>query len=250
MFDTLPSRSAAARPAPPTLSPEAPVALFLGEAASQARMERACEDANLAIAHAETLPEAIRHLRGGRVAVVLLGGLAGGQVDFSACHELSRLRAAPVMVLADRDNPTDRILALELGADDWAPADCCDREMAARLKAVLRRGEHQPPAMGVEEVGVCGWRLNRATGEGRHEDGARTILSRAELLLLNLFVRNAGRVLTRADLRAAFGDEYAADERGMTVSVFRLRRKLERGDEIIRTIRSVGYVMDAAVVRL
>lgn len=246
MFDTFPAPAHSTSPVAASVEPPR-CAVFLGEPTPCGRLWRACEDLGLAAVHAADIGDVQRRLGSDRIALIVLTPLTGGQIDYSACHELSRLRATPLLVFSDRDSPTDRILALELGADDWIAATCCDRELAARLKAAMRR-THMPSTTESDEVRIGGWRLNRRTGESRHDHGARAILSRSETIILNLFVRNIGAVIGRADIHQALGGDADTESAGITVHVFRLRRKLAAGsEELIRTIRGVGYVMDGPV---
>ena len=250
MFDSLSQRDAfKAHPGAPVPA-AAPVAVFLGGASSPQRLESIVTAAGFDIAHADTVSDVRAILSDrGSIAVIVLGALCGGQIDFSACNELSGLAIAPIMVMVDQDDPTNRILALELGADDWATSAYCDRELAARFKALMRRRMTPPGAdLSAGNIRFGGRSLNPVTGELRQTDGRSTFLTRTELIMLTLFLRSSGRVVTRAEIRTAMGAATARD-RSVVVGVFRLRKKLgEGGEALIRTVRSLGYIFDEPVV--
>lgn len=181
--------------------------------------------------------------------LIVVECLKGGQTDLTTCHLISGSVDAAVLALAERQEEGDRVLALELGADDWVPSSAGEREFLARVKALLRRRSRsfqseRPSSL----VRFANWTLNRERRELTRGDGSPVRLTAAEYDLLSLFLANPGRALTRDELAAC--SPRRAFSKGVGVTVFRLRRKLgvdEVGTRIIRNVRSVGYLMDAAV---
>jgi len=148
---------------------------------------------------------------------------------------------------------TDRIIGLEVGADDYLPKPCNPRELLARVRAVLRRAE-QRSATGQLGAGCefAGWRLDLVRRELRSPAGVVVNLSSGEFSLLRAFVEHPQRVLTRDQLLDyARGRDSDAYDRAIDVQISRLRRKLSDGgdSDLIRTIRSEGYMFTPKVVR-
>jgi two-component system OmpR family response regulator len=157
-------------------------------------------------------------------------------------------------MLSAMGEETDRIVGLELGADDYLPKPCNPRELLARIRAVLRR--RQEPRGGDDAMGAAcefaGWRLDLVRRELRSPQSVVVNLSSGEFSLLRAFVERPQRVLTRDQLLdLARGRDSDAYDRAIDVQISRLRRKLDDGggSELIRTIRSEGYMFTAKVVR-
>jgi two-component system, OmpR family, response regulator len=159
-------------------------------------------------------------------------------------------------MLSARTDETDRVLGLELGADDYVPKPFSTKELIARIRAVLRR--RQPDWLQPQErqglVRFEGWTLDLRRHELMSPQGVRVELSGAEYGLLVVLVDNAQRVIGRERLlelsRTRLGD---ASDRSIDVLVSRLRRKLAQDDggkTLIRTMRGTGYMFAAAVERL
>jgi two-component system OmpR family response regulator len=174
--------------------------------------------------------------------------LDGGQIDFGACRRLASLRVGSVLVVTDTEDEVDRVLALELGADDCVSPSCGDRELAARMRALARRAPRS--ADGSHILRFLDFRLDLLKLDLRRLDGGRVPLSRSELELLHLFLNNSGRVLSPDDIRAACKGEQWLNSRNVAVRVSRLRRRLraESGQDPIRTVHAQGYIFDAPVV--
>ncbi|WP_162252097.1 response regulator transcription factor [Brevundimonas sp. Root1423] len=174
--------------------------------------------------------------------------LDGGQIDFGACRRLASLRVGSVLVVTGTDDEVDRVLALELGADDCVSPSCGDRELAARMRALARRAPR--PADGSHVLRFLDFRLDLLKLDLRRLDGGRVPLSRSELELLHLFLSNTGRVLSPDDIRAACKGEQWLNSRNVAVRVSRLRRRLraESGQDPIRTVHAQGYIFDTPVV--
>ena len=167
---------------------------------------------------------------------VMLPGLDGFEI-------LKRLRAVskvPVMMLTARGEDVDRIVGLELGADDYLPKPFNPRELVARIRAVLRRYEPRPPAQS-SRIEVSGILLDPGTREVL-AGGAAVDLTTFEFDILELLMRNAGRVLSRDALMENFYNRKATPfDRSIDMHISHLRKKLENGDSLIKTIRGVGY---------
>ena len=172
------------------------------------------------------------------------------------CRELRaqpRTRALPLLMLTARGEPMDRIVGLELGADDYLGKPFEPRELVARIRAVLRRGR----AERVDDrttLHFGGWDFDRLRRQLRAPDGSLVSLSTAEFRLLGAFVAHPGRVLSRErllDLTRASGAD--VNDRSIDLAVSRLRGKLADGDVgsgggmLIRTLRGEGYLFDVKV---
>ncbi len=152
----------------------------------------------------------------------------------------------PVIMLTAQGDPVSRVLGLELGADDYVAKPFEPRELVARIKAVLRRGQAAGAAAGAE-MHFAGWTFDRLRRQLLAPDGALVALSAAEYRLLNAFVENPGRVLSRErllDLTRAPGTEVS--DRSIDLAVSRLRGKLGE-PPVIRTLRGEGYLFDVPV---
>ncbi len=183
--------------------------------------------------------EAVEVIRARQPAFVILDvGLPGAMDGFDVCRELRGFSTTPVLFLTARDDEVDRILGLELGADDYVTKPFSPREVVARVKAIQRRGERAvAPATIVAFDSVL---IDRARQEVRVED-APVALATQEFALLSYLLDNQGQVLSRDQiLRGAWGEHWVGDARTVDVHVRQLRRKL--GDDLpITTVRGVGY---------
>lgn len=171
---------------------------------------------------------------------VMLPGLPGTEV----CKRLRARSGIPIIMLTAKDSEVDKVVGLELGADDYVTKPFSMRELAARVRAVLRRGGEPEPAEADTSVEARGIRVDPA----RHEvtvRGAPLTLPPKEFALLELLVRNAGRVLTRDVLiDRVWGSDYVGDTKTLDVHVKRLRHRLEEDPHqprAIVTVRGIGY---------
>ncbi|HYW41882.1 MAG TPA: response regulator transcription factor [Bryobacteraceae bacterium] len=181
-----------------------------------------------------------RAAKGGADLVVLdvmLPGIDG----FEILRRLRQVSKVPVMMLTARGEDVDRIVGLELGADDYLPKPFNPRELAARIRAILRRYEPRPAAAPSGRLEVNGVVL---------DPGARQVFARgkaAELTtfefdILEMLMRSAGHVLSRDRLMESFYNRKATPfDRSIDMHISHLRKKLEQGDTLIKTIRGVGY---------
>ncbi len=176
--------------------------------------------------------------------VILDVGLPGDIDGLEVCRRLRSERPVPIIMLTARDGEIDRVLGLELGADDYVTKPFSPRELVARVKAVLRRFAHDgsttdgPSTYTFGSIGI---------DTGRREvtlDGEVVMFAAREFDLLAHFADHPGLVLTRRQLLdAVWGVDWIGDERTVDVHVRQLRKKL--GDELpLDTVWGVGYRMD------
>jgi DNA-binding response OmpR family regulator len=177
--------------------------------------------------------------------VVLDVGLPGELNGFDVCRELRQTSDVPVLFLTARDDEVDRILGLELGADDYVTKPFSPREIVARIKAILRRGRQVDGGDDVARFGpltidVPGRQVT-LNHDINHDNNHDINLAAQEWALLETLVANQGVVLSRQQLLdAAWGADWIGDPRTVDVHVRQLRRKL--GDDLpLATVRGLGY---------
>ncbi|MDB5782856.1 response regulator [Caballeronia mineralivorans] len=190
--------------------------------------------------------------------LIVLDLMLPGEDGLVLCRELraSKFRTVPVLMLTARDEEADRIVGLEMGADDYLPKPFAVRELIARIRAVLRRTRMLPPGMEVSEsvqmLGFGDWRLDTVARHLLDENGTMVALSGAEYRLLRVFLDHPQRVLTRDQLlNLTQGRQADPFDRSIDLLVSRLRQRLQdvaREPRYIKTLRSEGYVFSAAVV--
>ena len=160
-------------------------------------------------------------------------------------QQLRRRKDEPVIMLTARVQHQDRILGLNTGADDYLPKPFDPDELLARIRAVLRRGDKSTRGSGAA-VTVGSIRVNPATREV-WTSGLAVELTSMEFDLLELLMRSAGRVVSRDEITAVlFEREATPYDRFLDVHISHLRKKLEGGRSLIRTVRGVGYVFTGA----
>jgi two-component system response regulator CpxR len=184
----------------------------------------------------------------GDYVLVVLDVMLPGANGFEVLRQLRRKSAVPVLMLTARGDDVDRIVGLEIGADDYLPKPFNPRELVARIRAVLRRT--QAPKNGVpendgEHLHVGDIELDSAARLVRR-DGEAVDLTGAEFDLLSILLRNAGQVVTREELvRQVLGRSLTPLDRSIDTLVSNLRRKLGHardGVERIKSLRGIGYV--------
>ncbi|MEL6297481.1 MAG: response regulator [Pseudomonadota bacterium] len=189
-----------------------------------------------------------RHLATGNPpSLIILDLMLPGEDGLSICRRLRATSNIPILMLTAKAEDVDRIVGLELGADDYLTKPFNPRELLARIRAILRRGQPPPPAKGRIKVGALTVdRLARTVCDG---SGAEITLTSAEYDLLECFVMRPGRVLNRDQLMDwTRGREADAFDRTIDVQLSRLRKKIEpAGGEVFKTIRGQGYMMIAPV---
>jgi two-component system, OmpR family, response regulator CpxR len=174
------------------------------------------------------------------VDIVVLDVMLPGMDGFEILRRLRQQSSVPVVMLTARGEDVDRIVGLELGADDYLPKPFNPRELAARIRAVLRRYEPRAPAAPgrLEMNGIV---LDPGSREVSAM-GKPVELTTFEFDILELLMRSAGRVLSRDALMEKFYNRKATPfDRSIDMHISHLRKKLEQGDTLIKTIRGVGY---------
>jgi two-component system OmpR family response regulator len=195
-------------------------------------------------------------LASSRVDLIILDVMLPGKDGLTICRELRAAKAIPIIMLTARGEPTDRIVGLEIGADDYLPKPFEVRELEARIKAVLRRSSTSSSRPD-DKLGVrfmfAGWTLDARLRQLLSPEGVVVELTSGEFDLLLVFAERPQRVLSRDQLMdLARGREATAFDRSIDVQVSRLRRKIEGVDtmsELIKTVRSSGYIFTPAVQR-
>jgi two-component system, OmpR family, response regulator len=191
------------------------------------------------------------------VDLVILDVMLQDEDGFSVCRQLRTTSTMPVIMLTGMADPTDRVVGLEIGADDYLTKPFDPRELLARVKAVLRRSvaKAEAPASTDTRPVLCfaGWRLDVARRELRSSENVLVLLSGGEFDLLLVFVEHPQRVLTRDQLiEYTHGSSYPGFDRSIDVQVSRIRHKLERDPKdpsLIRTVRNGGYIFSTDVTR-
>ncbi|GAA2084038.1 response regulator transcription factor [Aeromicrobium halocynthiae] len=196
---------------------------------------------------AETGPDALDEFERGGADIVLLDLMLPGLPGTEVCRQLRQSSQVPIIMVSAKDTEVDKVVGLELGADDYVTKPYSPRELVARIRAVLRRGVTEE----VDEDAVLEAGRVRMDVE-RHlvSVGGETVrLPLKEFELLEFFLRNPGRVLTRGQLiDRVWGADYVGDTKTLDVHVKRLRAKIEPdpGNPItLTTVRGLGYKLDA-----
>ncbi len=193
-----------------------------------------------------TGPEGSELAISGRFRLIILDVMLPGCNGFEVLRRIRAVSAVPVLMLTARGEDVDRIVGLEIGADDYLPKPFNPRELVARIRAVLRRTETpltEQPESGKLRVGDV--ELNCGSRTVLH-CGQDVDLTSVEFAILEALLRQAGQVVSRGELvRKALGRELSAYDRSIDVHVSSLRRKLGQQagtGELIKTVRNVGYL--------
>jgi len=192
-------------------------------------------------------------LEADRVDLIVLDIMLPGDDGLVLCRELraGRHKATPILMLTARSDETDRIVGLEMGADDYLIKPFAARELLARINAVLRRTRMMPPNLQVAEAGQVlafgAWQLDTTARHLLDGQGTAVALSGAEYRLLRVFLDHPQRVLSRDQLlNLTQGREAELFERSIDLLVSRLRQRLRddaREPAYIKTVRAEGYVL-------
>ncbi len=211
----------------------------------------------LRITKAENAAAAREALAVHGIDLVLLDIMMPGEDGLSLAGFIRATTSIPVILVTAKTEEMDRVIGLEIGADDYVSKPFSPRELLARVKAVLRRTSGDgAPVHGPDGSGFAfgPWVLNTSTRELTGQDGVATPLSTGEYNLLHAFVTHPKRVLSRDQLLdLAEGRELNAFERSVDNQVSRLRRKIEADPsdpKLIKTVRAGGYVLTAEVRKL
>lgn len=200
------------------------------------------------VASEHTGPAALHHLATHSVDLTILDVMLPGMSGFDVLRALRQRSTVPVLMLTARGDAVDRIVGLEVGADDYLPKPFHPRELIARLRAILRRPVpgQVPGVVASGERLLCVGPLTLDIARSRASVGDRAItLTGAEGRVLEELMRSAGQVISRQHLcERALGRPLEAFDRSIDTHVANLRRKLGEGAPGIRGIRGVGYSLD------
>lgn len=189
------------------------------------------------------------------VDLVILDLMLPGEDGLTLCRDLRSKSAIPIIMLTAMGEEPDRIIGLEMGADDYVAKPFSARELLARMKAVLRRVNAGvgPKPVKTERARFAGWTLDLVRRDLISSDGVVVDLSAGEYDMLLAFVEHPQRVLSREQLlELARNRGTAVFDRSVDVQVSRLRKKLQRDPsdpDIIKTVRGAGYIFTPAVER-
>jgi two-component system response regulator RegX3 len=198
------------------------------------------------VAIAATGPEALSEFDRNGADIVLLDLMLPGLPGTEVCRQIRATSSVPVIMVSAKDDEVDKVVGLELGADDYVTKPYSPRELVARIRAVLRRGVGEAATdTAVLEAGPVRMDVERHVVT---VDGSEQKLPLKEFELLEMFLRNPGRVLTRGQLiDRVWGADYVGDTKTLDVHVKRLRAKLEPDPsepKYLTTVRGLGYKLD------
>lgn len=191
-----------------------------------------------------------------RIDLIILDLMLPGEDGLALCRELRTRSRTPVIMLTAMGDEADRIVGLEMGADDYLPKPFNPRELLARMKAVLRRSQGGLAGRPVERKTTHrfeGWSLDVASRDLRDPEGAPVELTPGEFDLLLAFVEHPQRILSREQLLdLTVGRAAAPFDRSIDIQVSRLRRKIRArtpGHDLIKTVRGGGYLFTPCIER-
>lgn len=215
---------------------------------------RALQENGYNVRPASAAPEMWLAMESGPVDLLLLDVMLPGTNGIDLCRQVRAKSAVPIIFISAKGSETDRVVGLEVGADDYIAKPYGARELVARVRAVLRRGglERDPAAREKGILTFDGWTVNLPRREVLSPTGAVVELTGAEFDLLVTMLDHAGRVIARERLielsRSRLGD---SSDRSVDVLISRLRRKLSSAGAPapIATVRGVGYMLKATVTR-
>ncbi|CDP50159.1 response regulator [Paradevosia shaoguanensis] len=188
-----------------------------------------------------------RILKDQSISLIVLDRMLPGEDGLTICRRLRATSNIPIILLTALSDDIERIIGLEMGADDYVGKPFNPRELLARIRAVLRRhtGEPQPASKAVRGYAFDGWQLDIQARRLLDPTGSRVTLTSAEFDLLQVFCEQAGRVLSREEIiDLTQGRENGSSGRSVDILVSRLRQKIEkdpRDPVILLTVRSSGY---------
>lgn len=198
-----------------------------------------------------------RALEGARFDLVVLDLMLPGEDGLTLCRDLRAKSDIPVVMLTARGEETDRIVGLEMGADDYLPKPFSARELLARIKVILRRARSLPANLqpdSARRLQFAGWVLDTQARQLESPEGVVVALSGAEYKLLRVLLAHPNRVLNRDQLLdLTQGREADPLDRAIDVQISRLRHRLgddSRDPRVIKTVRGEGYVLAVPVTVL
>jgi DNA-binding response OmpR family regulator len=226
------------------------------DAAVRRLLRRFLEAEGFRIEEAEDAASFRKHMKGASVDLVLLDIGLGGESGFDLLKEARGEVATPFIFISGKGDVVDRVVGLELGADDYITKPFELREVLARIRTVLRRARPVEPAPGATpdaggELHFAGWRFDRTRRIVTSPAGERIDLTTAEFNLLGAFLDSPNRPLTRDQLMDRLkGADWTPLDRSIDAQVSRLRKKIEPeagGPSLIKSVRGVGYVLAVEV---
>jgi two-component system OmpR family response regulator len=198
--------------------------------------------------------EMVRAMADRHVDILILDVMLPDEDGLSLCRKVRAESQMPIIMLTARGDDVDRILGLEMGADDYLAKPYNPRELLARINAVLRpqaAAQNARATSGAAALTFLGWRIDLRLRELRNPAGARVAMTSAEFDLLRTFCERPGRVLSRDSLLdLTHGRNAGSFERSIDVLISRIRRKIEpdpRDATMIKTVRSGGYMFTPTV---
>jgi two-component system response regulator RegX3 len=200
------------------------------------------------VATAGTGPDGVAEFDRGGADLVLLDLMLPGLSGIEVCRQLRQRSDVPVIMLTAKDAEVDKVVGLEIGADDYVTKPFSARELVARIRAVLRRrgADNDEPASAVLQSGPVRMDVDRHTVS---VNGDTVAMPLKEFELLEFLLRNAGRVLTRGQLiDRVWGSDYVGDTKTLDVHVKRLRAKIEpdpASPQHLVTVRGLGYKFES-----
>lgn len=220
-------------------------------------LRRCFELEGYAVAEAKDGAELRLSMQTAEVSLITLDLKLAGEDGLTLAREIRSNRNVPIVMITGKDDPIDRIVGLELGADDYIVKPFHLREVLARVRAVLRRYENSQPAKAATQPAdkaaftFEGFELRPAKRQLTDATGQTVDLTTAEFNMLQMFVERPGRVLSRDNIMDLLkGNEWSPLDRSIDSLVARLRKKIEADSEnpgLIKTVRGVGYVFAGEV---
>ncbi|HEY8359164.1 MAG TPA: response regulator transcription factor [Ramlibacter sp.] len=244
----------------PTAAPAPPDTVLVVDDDPEIRklLRQYLETAGLHPVVADGGAEMRRQFQQGRIDLVVLDVMLAGEGGLDLLRWLREHTRVPVIMVTALGSPIDRVVGLEMGADDYVSKPFEPRELVARIRAVLRRAPVRTPGLAPAAAEAAArwrfgsWSLDTGSRELRHQDGVLVPLSTSEYRLLGVFLMHPRAVLSRERLvELAHKRELQPDDRTIDIQVHRLRQRLRDAGEgqLLRTVRNSGYVLDADVYR-
>jgi two-component system OmpR family response regulator len=187
------------------------------------------------------------------IDLIILDVMLPGEDGLSICRRLRATSQIPIIMVTARGEEIDRVLGLEIGADDYIAKPFSSRELVARIRSVLRRteGASGPSRVRTRPLHFAGWRIDPTARELLDSAGIRIVLTSVEFDLLLTLCRNPGQILSREKLiELVHGGHAGSIERSIDVHISRIRQKIEadpRNPAMIKTVRLGGYVFTPVV---
>ena len=232
------------------------------EAAVRTLLRRCLEGEGYAVQEAGTEAEVLAALKGGQVGLITLDLNLGAESGIEIARAVRKLSTVPIIMVTGKGDVIDRVVGLEVGADDYISKPFHVREVLARVRSVLRRAQTPPapdaaeaPELGAQDdFEFAGFVARAPTLELQDASGATVDLTAGDFKLLQVFLEHPRRVLSREQIMDLLnGPGWSPLDRTIDNQVARLRKKIEDvpGDpKLIKTVRGVGYIFTAKVTRV